>query len=114
MNQAELDLAIPHKTNVLSVLAMRIGAAKGIHVDELAMVCGISERDVRKAVSELREEGTAICARPATGYFIAGTAEELEECCLFLRGRALHSLYLESRLRKIPLADLLGQFHLPT
>lgn len=112
--QAELNLSISHKTNVLSVLARRVGVANGIHVADLAAICQLAEREVRKAVSELREEGVAVCAQPATGYFIAGTPEELEESCQFLRGRAMHSLRLESRLRNIPLPDLLGQLHLPT
>ena len=110
----ELNFAIPNKTNVISVLSLRVGASKGIDARTLADICNISEREVRKAVSELREDGAAICARPSTGYFVASNAAELEECCQFLRSRAMHSLHLESRLRRIPLADLLGQLHLPT
>jgi len=65
-------------------------------------------------VSDLRDEGLAVCGTPRHGYYIAATPEELEETCAFIRKRAMHSLCLESRLRKIPLPDLLGQLHVPT
>ena len=75
---------------------------------------GCPARHVRSLVSELRLEGIAICGHPRTGYFIAATAEELLETCAFLRARAMHSLVLESRLRRIPLGELLGQMRVPT
>lgn len=84
----------------------------GIKVEALARKVGVSERDVRQAVSDLREDGLAIAATPATGYYLAEMASELDECCQFLRRRALHSLRLESRLRKVALPDLLGQIQL--
>jgi hypothetical protein len=71
-------------------------------------------RGLRTMISELREDGHAICGTPRDGYYIAATPQELQETCEFLRERAMHSLHLESRLRKIPLADLLGQLHVPT
>lgn len=58
--------------------------------------------------------GHAICGTPTDGYYIAATAEELNATCEFLHNRAMHSLTLESKLRKIPLSDLIGQLHLPT
>ena len=101
-------------SQVLSVLAQHIGKGHGIGVRQLAQQLGIEERQTRKFISALREEGHAVCGTPADGYYIAATADELQHTCAFLRRRALHSLTLESRLRKIPLADLLGQLHLPT
>lgn len=102
------------KDQVLAALSRHQGKAAGISVADLAAQCGLSERQVRKAVSELREEGMAICATPETGYYVAVSADEIEECCQFLRSRAMHSLHLESRLRHIPLPDLLGQLKLRT
>ena len=69
---------------------------------------------MRTLITELRLDGIAICGTPETGYYIAESAEELEDTCQFLRQRALHSLHLEACLRKLPLADLLGQMHLKT
>ena len=83
-------------------------------VEALALQVGVPARQVRRFVTELREDGVAICGTPTHGYYIAGTPEELEETCQFLRRRALHSLTLESRLRKVPLPDLIGQLHLRT
>ena len=109
------------RDKVLSTLSRHVGAERGIHIDRLvAEITGDllpdpgAERRVRALVSELREEGIAVCAHPGAGYFIAETAEELESCCAFLRSRAMHSLVLESRLRKLTLPELLGQLRLKT
>lgn len=88
------------------------GRLCGIKVEALARKVNVSERDVRKAVSDLREDGVPIAATPKTGYYLAETADEIDECCQFLRRRALHSLRLESRLRKVALPELLGQIQL--
>jgi len=109
---------------VLDVLSRHVGALSGCSIEQLTYevtrACGMShyptsegeQRKVRKIVSELREAGIAVCAHPKTGYFIAETAGELEACCNFLRSRAMHSLTLESRLRKIALGELLGQLRI--
>ena len=102
------------KDKLMNVLARHIGRGRGIRVEALALQVGVPPRQVRKFVTELRQDGVAVCGTPTHGYYIAGTAEELEETCQFLRHRALHSLTLESRLRKVPLLDLIGQLHLRT
>ncbi len=99
---------------LLTLLSRHVGAANGIGAEQLADLLDIPQRRVRALVSELREEGTAVCGTPSTGYYIAATPEELEETCQFLRGRALHSLHLESKLRNVPLSDLIGQMRLRT
>jgi biotin operon repressor len=90
------------------------GKERGIGAEDLARQLCISERMLRSLVSEAREAGTAISATPETGYYIVQTADELEECCEFLRSRALHSLRMEAQLRRCALEDLLGQLRLPT
>jgi len=102
------------KHDLQRVLAAHIGRANGVTAEALARVLDIPPRAVRLLVTELRDEGTAVCGHPATGYFIAATPEEIEATCRFLRGRAMKSLALESRLRNIPLPDLLGQLTLKT
>lgn len=91
-----------------------LGRRAGVTATVLANKLRVTERTLRLLISRAREEGTAIVGTPETGYFIASTAAELEECCRFLRSRAMHSLMIEARLRKIPLPDLLGQLHLRT
>lgn len=103
-----------NKHQLLSLLSDRPGKRNGIGVRDLAWHLRTTERHVRALVTELREDGVAVAAHPGTGYYIAETADELEECCQFLRSRALHSLGLEAKLRRIPLPDLLGQLHLRT
>lgn len=111
---ADRQLFPPTKHDVLAALSRHVGADKGIRADELAQLLGTNERKLRDFISELRVDGVAVCGHPSTGYYIASNAEELEETCQFLRSRAMHSLVLEARLRKIPLPDLLGQLHLET
>lgn len=101
-------------SQLLTLLTRHIGKGNGIGVKALATQLGTTERHVRTLTSELREDGHAVCGTPQDGYYIAATPEELQNTCEFLRSRAMHSLTLESRLRRIPLTDLLGQLHLPT
>lgn len=103
-----------HRTLVLNVLSRHIGSGKGIAMRELEQQLDLSARKIRMHISDLRADGHAICGTPEQGYFIAETAAELENTCEFLRSRAMHSLTLESKLRKIPMADLIGQLHVPT
>lgn len=102
------------KGDVLTVLMPHIGKRAGVAVKALADQLHTSPRQIRKLVTELRNDGVAVCGHPKTGYFIAANAGELEDTCKFLRSRAMHSLTLESNLRRVPLPDLLGQLKLPT
>lgn len=102
------------KSDLFSALAVRVGAHNGVSVSALASQLDTTDRHVRTLVSELRMDGIAVCGTPKTGYYIAATPEEMEQTCQFLRHRAMHSLQLESRLRQIPMPDLLGQLHVPT
>ena len=105
--------------NVLAALARHIGAGQGIRGDRLvAEILGehdaAAERHLRQVVTTLRLEGHHVCARPETGYFLAATAEELDETIEFLYDRALASLSQIARMKRISLPDLRGQLHLPT
>ena len=100
--------------DLAALLSRQIGKGNGVTASALAAALGTTTRAVRHLVTELREEGTAVCGHPATGYFIAANSEELEATCAFLRSRAMHSLKLESTLRHVPLTDLLGQLRLKT
>ena len=103
-----------NRTIVLSILSRHAGKGNGISMRTLEQQTDLLPRLLRRHIADLRNDGHAICGTPRDGYYIAETPEELEATCEFLHNRALHSLGLESKLRKIPLADLLGQLHLPT
>lgn len=104
---------IPAKTTVLMALSLyHKGQANGINVKELARATELSEREVRQAVSDLCEDGVAICAHPSSGYFVAENAEELEKNCQFLMSRAMHTLKRVASLKRIALPTLLGQLTL--
>lgn len=106
---------------VLTELSHHIGQANGIHVRELvtritgqAVSCALLERRIRTIVTELRMDGAHICGHPVTGYYMAETPAELEQTLQFLRSRAMSSLTLESRMRRVSMPELLGQITLPT
>lgn len=88
------------------------GRENGIHVDALVAKTNIAARTLRKLVSDARMEGIAICGKPESGYFIARTAEELEETVMFLRARWMRGATIEARMRKTSLPALLGQMYL--
>lgn len=103
-----------NKTDALTRLQHHVGHHNGVTAEALAAALGVPKRHVRTLITELRLDGIAVCGHPKTGYFIAATDDDVEATCKFLRSRAMHSLTLESRLRKITLPDLLGQMRLKT
>ena len=105
---------IANKDALLAILSRHIGRGNGVTAQNVAELLDTYSRNVRTLITELRMDGIAVCGKPETGYYIAADSEELEETCQFLRGRALHSLHLEACLRKVPLADLVGQMRLKT
>ncbi len=101
------------KAEVLNVLSRHQGCANGIRAKDLAAHLGIPTRRLRTLITELREQdGNAICGRPSTGYFLPLNGDELEETCRFLEHRALHSLRMLARMRRVSLPDLMGQLKL--
>lgn len=98
----------------MALMTAHCGNSQGISAKQIAEQLEISERSVRHLVTECREDGIAICGHPSTGYFVAQTAEEMQDTLDFLKDRALHSLKLASTLSKLPLQDLIGQLHLRT
>lgn len=102
------------RNDLQALLARHIGRDNGVTASQASTYLGITARAVRHLVTELREDGIAVCGHPSTGYFIAASPEELEATCMFLRSRAMHSLQLEATLRHVPLVDLFGQLRLKT
>lgn len=102
------------QTDFITVMQNHIGKASAISGEDLAMMIGVSMREMRKMTDAVIESGIALCSHPSTGYWIAENATELEATCQFHRTRALHELAKEAKLRKMPMQDLLGQLHLRT
>ena len=101
---------------VLAELERHVGKENGVHVRDLvAHITGLSvpapalERRAREFIADLRMEGRPICGKPEAGYFMAENVAELEETFRYLRARAVSSLLLESRMRKVSLPALVGQ-----
>jgi hypothetical protein len=103
------------KHDLMAKLAKHIGSVNGIKGSELAFQLGIPGRQLRQLISDtIKEDGIAICGYPATGYFIAKSAEELQGTIDFHRSRAKHELSKARQLKHAALADLSGQLHLRT
>lgn len=99
-------------TALLNALAAHQGRETGIGAKHLADRLDIPPRRLRQLISIAREDGIAICGKPSSGYFMPTTPEELNETCTFLEQRALRSLRLLSRMKKVALPVLLGQMAL--
>lgn len=97
---------------LLNALSRHQGRDKGISAKALAADIGVPPRQLRRLVSAAREDGIAICGKPGSGYFVPVTPEELAESCAFLEHRALHSLRLLSRMKRVSMPALLGQLKL--
>jgi len=103
-----------NKHDLQTVLARHVGKHSGVTAQALAGLLDVPARAVRLLVTELREDGVAVCGHPSTGYFIAANDEELLDTCDYLHARAMHSLRVISILRQVPLPDLRGQLRLKT
>lgn len=83
------------RDQVLAELQRHVGRENGIHMRDLvaritnSMINGEAlERKVRELIAELRTLGHGICAHPASGYYIAANAKELDDTCRFLLERS--------------------------
>lgn len=97
---------------LVHTLSAHQGRANGIHVQALERKTNIAARTIRKLVSDARMDGVAICGKPESGYFIAQTAQELNETLEFLRARWMRGATIEARMRKTSLPALFGQLNL--
>lgn len=108
-----MESSMTTKTTLLNLLSRHQGCENGISAKALATDLGVPPRQLRRLISRCRDEdGLAICGHPNTGYFMATTANDLAASCEFLEHRALHSLRLLSRMKKVSLPELLGQLKL--
>lgn len=98
----------------IAVMQNHIGRDCSIAGKDLAAALDTSMREVRHLTDAAIDHGILLCSHPSHGYWIALNATELEATCQFHRGRALHELSKEAKLRKVGLGDLLGQMHLKT
>jgi hypothetical protein len=100
--------------------ALPRGAANGLTVAELARaITGDAfprlgtERHLRKVINALRMAGHPVGATPKNGYFLCGTAAEVDEFCEFNFKRAMNSLRFIAAVKRVSLPDLRGQLRLP-
>jgi hypothetical protein len=69
-------------------------------------------RRIGEAVAALIEEGVPVCSRSSEGYYLAGTAEEIEESLMEVERRARMTLRRRRLLRRA-LAEKRGQVAIP-
>lgn len=111
------------KTRILMEIATHVGRAKAIGMGELyervfkeSYAHRINDtRILRRMITELRQEGIAICSaanRNGGGYWLASAGSEVNTYCKKLHTRALSILKMEANIRKISLPELMGQMEL--
>ena len=74
-------------------------------------------RDIRKLITELRDEGVPICSSTAQtggGYYLAAAGSELTNYLRRQQRRALQILSRNAKIKKISLPNYLGQLRLET
>ena len=74
-----------------------------------------STRGIRKILTELRELGFPVCSAMTggkRGYYIAELAEEIQDFCKTMEKRAIKTLMIVSKIKKLPLPEYLGQLSL--
>jgi hypothetical protein len=109
----------PDEMDFLMILTEYRGRENAIDGNALALRAGIEDRDprriVRKVVSKLRRDhGVAICSNSMepSGYYLAATADELDDAAASLIGRGLKILSAAARMKKKTLAEFMGQLKL--
>lgn len=69
----------------------------------------VHERGIREAIKHLVTQHGERIGSCVGGYFLIETFEELEKVCRYYHSYGLSSLFVEARLRRVSLPDLLGQ-----
>jgi len=110
-------------SKILMVLSRHVGEEKAIDMGELysrvfneAYTNKINHtRRLRMVITALRRKGIPIgstSAKNGGGYYLVRAGSELDAYCRRLREAALNKLWMEARLRKISMPELLGQMQL--
>jgi len=114
--QLRIDWTLdPLEARVLHALSTHRGRANAIRVDDLAREVGRSGRDLQEIVHRLRvDHGKPIASaasKPA-GYYIPESLEEVEAFVAEQRAKALGTLAAIAAVKRVTLAELLGQLSL--
>lgn len=103
----------------MEILLQHRGKERAVDGRMLAAVAGLEGPDprrlVRKAVSNLRRRyGVAIAANSLepSGYYLAVTADELDEATSSLIRRGLKILSAAAKMKKMTLPEFMGQLRL--
>ena len=110
-------------SKILLILSQHVGEEKAIDMGELysrvfneAYTNKINHtRRLRMVITALRRKGVPIgstSAKNSGGYYLVRAGSELDAYCRRLRGAALNKLWMEARMRKISMPELLGQMQL--
>lgn len=105
----------PMERKVFDVLLRHRGKGSALDGKQLASQAEIdgSTRIIRRVVGALRRKhGVAVCSslcRGNSGYYLADSAEELEEAAAWLVRLGLKILSAAARMKKKTMAEFMGQ-----
>lgn len=111
------DLSAPER-RVLVILRDHRGKETVIDGEALAVSASIegSARSVRRVVGALRRKhGIAVCSslkRGGSGYYLADSADELNEAAAWLVRLGLKILSAAARMKRKTMAEFMGQLRL--
>jgi hypothetical protein len=122
MNKNKIDTP-ERRARLLTELTMHVGKINAIGMGELYEAVFQRQwnnkvddtRYIRQLITDLRNEGIAICStmsRDGGGYYLAAAGSELSDYLNRLERRALRVLSRVSRTKKVSLPEYLGQMRL--
>lgn len=79
---------------------------------EAPLIVKYHEREIRDTIKHLVTRHGERIGSCKNGYYMIETSEELEQACKYYHSYAMSLLHVEARLRKVALADLLGQLRM--
>ncbi len=78
----------------------------------LPLIFRTSERKIRQTIKHLTTQHGYAIGSNHNGYFMAVTAQEIDEVAKYYEGYGLSSFFVASKLKKIGMRDYLGQLSL--
>ncbi len=107
------------ETSILLILEDHKGKDEAIKRKDLVrQVCNlvgfeVGDRSIRLTMKHLiTQHGIGIGSRSKGGYFLAVTAQEIDEIANYFDSYGLSNFFVSSRLKKIGMKDYLGQLSL--
>lgn len=94
---------------IVKTLKQHVGIDNAISNSALARKCGVTEREIRSAINELRLNGFAICSsrKNEGGYYMPSKPEEMDACLAEFEKSWHTTLTIWARLRGMKMKQII-------